>query len=92
MPFGSAIFPAPPLGTPDPAILNWAAASDRVLVTADKRTMPFFVRSHLAAGLHTAGVIVLLPRCTLPDLIQFVALASHATEAGEWVDRLEYVG
>ena len=45
--------------TPDPDILAWAAATDRLVVTSDRDTMPGFAYGRAGAGLPVAGVVVL---------------------------------
>jgi Domain of unknown function (DUF5615) len=46
-----------PEGTPDPAVLAWAAAEDRILITNDRNTMVGFAYQRLAAGEPVPGVI-----------------------------------
>ena len=41
---------APPFSTPDPDLLIWCEANDRILVTNDRNTMPGHFNDHLAAG------------------------------------------
>jgi hypothetical protein len=47
-----------PEGTPDPDVLAWAAADERILITNDRRTMVGFARQRLAAGQPMPGIIV----------------------------------
>ena len=47
-----------PEGTPDPAVLAWAAAENRVLITNDRNTMIGFARRRVAAGEPMPGLIV----------------------------------
>jgi hypothetical protein len=46
-----------PEGTPDPAVLAWAAAEDRVLITNDRNTMVVFAYQRVAAGEPEPGLI-----------------------------------
>jgi hypothetical protein len=39
-----------PEGTPDPEVLAWAAAEDRILITNDRNTMVGFAYQRVAAG------------------------------------------
>jgi hypothetical protein len=41
---------APPLGTPDPALLHYAQQTRRILITSDWTTMPDHKKNHLAGG------------------------------------------
>jgi hypothetical protein len=47
-----------PEGTPDPDILAWAAAGNRVLITNDRNTMVGFAYQRMAAGEPVPGLIV----------------------------------
>ena len=46
-----------PEGTPDPEILAWAAAENRVLITNDRNTMVGFAHQRVAAGDPMPGLI-----------------------------------
>jgi len=46
-----------PEGTPDPEVLAWAAAENRVLITNDRNTMVGFAYERAAAGEVVPGVI-----------------------------------
>jgi hypothetical protein len=46
-----------PAGTPDPAVLAWAAAEGRVLITNDRNTMVGFAYQRVAAGSAMLGLI-----------------------------------
>ena len=43
---------------PDPAVLDWAARADRVLLSEDRATITGLVADRLAAGLPFAGVVL----------------------------------
>jgi len=47
-----------PEGTPDPEVLAWAAAENRVLITNDRNTMVGFAYRRVAAGEPLPGLIV----------------------------------
>lgn len=47
-----------PADTPDPAVLAWAAAENRVLITNDRNTMVGFAYQRVAAGESVPGLIV----------------------------------
>ena len=47
-----------PEGTPDPGVLAWAAAEDRILVTNDRNTMVGLAYLRVAAGEPVPGLIV----------------------------------
>jgi hypothetical protein len=47
-----------PEGTPDPEVLAWAAAANRVLITNDRNTMVGLAYARVAAGQPVPGLIV----------------------------------
>lgn len=51
------------VGRDDPTVLAWAAKENRVLLTHDVGTMPFYAYQRLTAGESMPGVIV------VPDLM-----------------------
>ena len=46
-------------GVPDPSLLEWAAATDRILVTHDLATIPKYAYERVTASLPMPGVIVI---------------------------------
>ena len=46
-----------PEGTPDPEVLAWAAAENRVLITNDRNTMVGFAYQRVTAGEPVPGLI-----------------------------------
>ena len=47
-----------PEGTPDPAVLAWAAAENRILITNDRNTMVGYAYRRVTAGEPVPGLIV----------------------------------
>ncbi len=47
-----------PEGTPDPDLLAWAAAEDRILITNDRNTIVGFAYQRVVAGEPMPGLIV----------------------------------
>jgi hypothetical protein len=78
-----------PKGTKDARLLAWAEPAGRVIVTRDRNTMTDEYNKRLAAGGHTAGVLVIAPTI-MADLIAHLALVAHATTPAEWIDKLEF--
>ncbi|MDR1998377.1 MAG: DUF5615 family PIN-like protein [Frankiaceae bacterium] len=75
----------------DPAVLQWAAEQDRVLVTHDLKTVPGFANERIAAGLAMPGV--LLVRSVLPVAVAINELAAIAvaSETEEWNNHVVYL-
>jgi len=60
--------------TPDPQILEWAAAHDRVLITGDVNTMVGFARDRVRANQAMAGLLVLRENASLGQVIDDILL------------------
>lgn len=82
---------APPYGAGDPEILAWAEQADRILITLDGHTMPVHLADHLRAGRHSPGVFMIRTSTHLPDIVEFLALASTVSEPSEWRDQIVYI-
>ncbi len=80
-----------PLGAGDPALLLWAEREQRILVTHDPDTMPTHWADHLAAGRHSAGVFMIRPHSTLPQILSFLRDAAYASAPAEWQDRIQFI-
>jgi hypothetical protein len=80
-----------PLGLPDPDILLWTERNQYLLVSRDKSTLPDHLRKHLELGNHCPGVLLLSARASIADVIDFLTLVAHASEAIEWKDRVHFV-
>ena len=84
---------APPKGTLDPDVLKYAEANGLALVTFDKNTMIDDMYRHLENGRHTWGMFLFpngnqLGAGIVADSLIFIWAA---TEAEEWIDKLEYL-
>ena len=77
-------------GLPDPEVLRAAALEGRVLVTADKATMPAHFAGFIADD-ESAGVIVVPRRLNAREAAEDIQLIWAATEAEEWVNRILYL-
>jgi len=82
---------APPKGTSDTQLLELCAREKRILITADRATMPDCVREHLQAGQHTWGVLVVGSDVSLGRILDELSLVYEASEDSEWVDVLYYL-
>jgi hypothetical protein len=75
-------------GTPDPDVLEWAAAAGRLLLTHDIRTMPGFVKVRVEAGLPVPGVIEVAGTCPIGRAIEEVLLVALCSTEGEWANQI----
>jgi hypothetical protein len=61
--------------TPDPDILAWAAVENRILLTHDRDTMPFWAYSRLSAGQAMPGVFLVSDHMPVGQAIDEILLA-----------------
>src|SRR6185295_20129409 len=55
---------------PDPVLLIWAAEQSRIVVTHDRRTMPYHAAELMEKGKKLAGLIVVSRRLPLNQVIE----------------------
>ena len=55
--------------TSDPDLLAWAAKQERIVVTHDRRTMPYHATSRIARAEKIAGIIVVSRRLPVSQVI-----------------------
>jgi predicted nuclease of predicted toxin-antitoxin system len=75
----------------DPAVLQWAANENRVLLTHDVATMPDFAYERIAAGLPMRGLLVVSATLPLAEAIDELALITEASETEEWDGQVVYL-
>jgi predicted nuclease of predicted toxin-antitoxin system len=75
---------------PDPVILDWAAAQDRVLLTHDRRTIPAFAYERVTAGQHMPGVFLVSDDMATGQAIDELLLAIQCLSADECKDIVKY--
>ncbi len=63
-----------PEGTPDPAVLAWAASENRVLITNDRNTMVGFAYQRVSAGESMPGLIVTTNEQSIGSAIEDILL------------------
>ena len=66
-----------PKGTPDLAVLAWAAAENRILVTNDRNTMVGFAYQRVAAGEPVPGVIATTNEQSIGSAIDDILLIAE---------------
>ncbi len=75
---------------PDPVLLEWAATQDRVLLTHDRRTIPAFAYSRVAAGQRMPGVFLVSDEMPIGQAIDEVLLAVYCLAPDECKDIVKY--
>ncbi len=77
--------------TPDPQILEWAAAEGRVLITQDERTMVGFAWDRVRAGQPMPGVIVRGAGVSLRQAIDDLHLAATCGVPEDFKDQVKFL-
>ena len=72
--------------TPDPDILIWAAAENRVVITHDAKTMPDYANQRLRAGLPMPGMVVVPDVMPIGQAIEGLALLIGGSFDDEWAN------
>lgn len=80
-----------PLAADDPAILLWAEHEARILVTEDRHTMAGHLRSHLAEGHHSPGILIIRSGQPMRALIECLVLISQAGAPDDFADVITYI-
>src|SRR5262245_22238108 len=83
--------PAPPLRAPDPDLLLWAEAHNRILVTLDVNIMPGHLAAHLQAGRHSPGVLLVHGNWTIVAVRDALVLYAHAADPQTLVDLAQFI-
>jgi predicted nuclease of predicted toxin-antitoxin system len=68
----------------DPAILNWAANNERILLTHDRATMPDFAYERLFKGQQMSGLFVVNDRILIRQAIDELLLLIVCSQQKEW--------
>lgn len=82
------------LAAPDPEILAYAKAHNRILLTHDKRTMPVHFACFIASlpeAEHSPGVMYLAQTLAIGIAIDAIHLVWAASAHEEWRDRETYL-
>jgi hypothetical protein len=72
-----------PQGTPDPAVLAWAAAENRILITNDRNTMVGFAYQRVAAEDPVPGLIVTTNHQSIGEAIDDILLIAECMSEEE---------
>jgi Domain of unknown function (DUF5615) len=75
----------------DPAILEWAAQENRILLTHDKKTMTRYAYDRLRDKQLMPGVLIVSRELGIGDAVEGILMQVEATLAGEWEGQVRYV-
>ena len=71
--------------------VKWITREGRILVSFDRSTLPNFLSDHLQAGHHSPGIFLIRRGATLREVVDFLLLATSASEPWEWEDRCQFI-
>lgn len=71
-------------GVDDPAVLDWAAREDRIILTHDVSTLVSLAFERVAAGLPMPGVFAVSSSGPLGAAIEDLVLLCECSVDGEW--------
>jgi hypothetical protein len=74
-------------GLTDDIVLKRAAEEGRILMTHDRRTMPYHF-AELISGSHSPGVFIIAQKVGIHRAIEELLTIWSASESEEWIDRI----
>jgi len=75
----------------DPEVLAWAAEQERILVTHDRRTMPYHATSRIARAEKIAGVIIVSRQLPVSQVINELEIVVSCSDVVEWENVIKYL-
>lgn len=78
-------------GASDPAVLQWAAQEQRLLLTHDVSTVTHYAYQRIEAGLPMPGVIEVSPALPVGQVIEDILLLAELSLDGEWEGQIIYL-
>jgi len=79
------------MGADDPAVLEWAAGENRVLLTHDVATMTRYAYARIDAGLPMPGVFEIDPFAPIGQVIEDILMLTELSRDGEWENQIGYI-
>ena len=77
-----------PEGTPDPEVLAWATAENRILITNDRNTMVGFARLRVEAGKPMPGLIATTNKQSIGSTIDDIVIVAEYMPEEEIKDQI----
>jgi predicted nuclease of predicted toxin-antitoxin system len=74
----------------DPMVLEWAATQGLVLLTHDRKTIPLFAHSRVAAGVPMPGVFLVSNDMQIGQAIDELLVAAHCLSPDECKDMVRF--
>ena len=78
-------------GADDAAVLTWAAAENRVLLTHDVSTITKYAYDRVRAGLSMPGVFEVAPESAIGTIVEDLLLLIECSLPDEWQGQVRYL-
>jgi hypothetical protein len=78
------------LGANDPAILEWAADHDRIVLSHDRATLPDFANERVINALPMPGLFVFNNRMSVRQMIEELLVCHASSEHASWAHTVLY--
>ncbi len=78
-------------GASDPELLAWAAEHARIVVTHDRRTMPYHAADRMAKSERFAGMIIVSRRLPVSQAIDDLEIIVSCSDLEEWENIIKYL-
>jgi len=75
----------------DPEILAWAAEQERVVITHDRRTMPYHATSRIARAEKIAGLIIVSRQLPVSQVIDDLEIIVSCSDMVEWENIVKHL-
>jgi len=78
-------------GQDDPTVLDYAARENRILLTHDARTIPYYAYERIQRGLHMPGIILVKGGKQISEAVDQIKAAVLFGYAQEYEDQVRYL-
>jgi uncharacterized protein with PIN domain len=75
----------------DPELLAWAAEQERVVITHDRRTMPYHATSRIARAEKIAGIIIVSRQLPVSRVIDDLEIIVSCSDMVEWENIVKHL-
>ena len=75
----------------DPEVLAWATEQGRIVITHDRRTMPYHATSRIARGETIAGVIIVSRQLPVSQVINELEIIVSCSDMSEWENLVKHL-
>ena len=75
----------------DPNLIAWAAEEERIIITHDRRTMPYHAANRLARAEKVAGIIVVSRQLPVSQVINDLEIIVSCSDMIEWENVIKHL-